>query len=83
MEFRLEDNETEKNITNTAGYLNAVYNTITGFATDYIVDLYKDKDKFDYIKINLPDISVVDFMISTEKKLKKQLISCQIYSERV
>lgn len=70
LEFRLEDNETEKNITNTAGYLNAVYNTITGFATDYIVDLYKDKDKFDYIKINLPDISVVDFMISTEKKLE-------------
>ncbi len=74
LEFRLEDNETEKNITNTAGYLNAVYNTITGFATDYIVDLYKDKDKFDYIKINLPDISVVDFMISTEKKLEMATI---------
>lgn len=68
LEFRLEDNETEKNISNTAGYLNAVYNTISGFATDYIIDLYKDKDKFDYIKINLPDISVVDFMISADKK---------------
>ncbi len=69
LEFRLEDNETEKNISNTAEYLNAVYNTISGFATDYIVDLYKDKDKFDYIKINLPDISVVDFMISDSKKI--------------
>ena len=68
LEFRLEDNETEKNISNTAGYLNAVYNTISGFATDYIIDLYKDKDKFDYIKINLPDVSVVDFMISADKK---------------
>lgn len=68
LEFRLEDNETEKNISNTAGYLNAVYNTISGFATDYIIDLYKGKDKFDYIKINLPDISVVDFMISADKK---------------
>ena len=68
LEFRLEDNETEKNISNTATYLNAVYNTISGFATDYIIDLYKDKDKFDYIKINLPDISVVDFMISADKK---------------
>ncbi len=70
LEFRLEDNETEKNISNAAGYLNAVYNTISGFATDYIIDLYKDKDKFDYIKINLPDISVVDFMISADKKAK-------------
>jgi len=68
LEFRLEDNETEKNILGTASYLNAVYNTITGFATDYIMDLYKDKDKFDYIKINLPDVSVVDFMISADKK---------------
>ncbi len=68
LEFRLEDNETEKKITHTAGYLNAVYNTISGFATDYIIDLYKDKDKFDYIKINLPDVSVVDFMISADKK---------------
>lgn len=70
LEFRLEDNETEKNITGTASYLNAVYNTMTGFATDYIMDLYKDKDKFDYIKINLPDVSVVDFMISADKKAK-------------
>ncbi len=68
LEFRLEDNETEKNITGTASYLNAVYNTVSGFATDYIIDLYKDKDKFDYIKINLPDVSVVDFMISADKK---------------
>ena len=68
LEFRLEDNETEKKITHTAGYLNAVYNAISGFATDYIIDLYKDKDKFDYIKINLPDVSVVDFMISADKK---------------
>ncbi len=68
LEFRLEDNETEKIISSTAGYLNSVYNAISGFATDYIIDLYKDKDKFDYIKINLPDISVVDFMISAEKK---------------
>lgn len=70
LEFRLEDNETEKTITGTASYLNAVYNTMTGFATDYIMDLYKDKDKFDYIKINLPDVSVVDFMISADKKAK-------------
>jgi len=68
IEFRLEDNETPKKITNSIEYLNRVYNAICGFATDYIVDLYKEKDKFDYIKINTQDVSVVDFLISKEKK---------------
>ena len=68
LEFRLEDNETPKKIANSIDYINRVYNAICGFATDYIVDLYKEKDKFDYIKINTQDISVVDFLISKEKK---------------
>ena len=68
LEFRLEDNETPKKIDNSIGYLNRVYNAISGFATDYIIDLYKEKDKFDYIKINTPDVSVVDFLMPKEKK---------------
>ncbi|MBQ2983512.1 MAG: patatin-like phospholipase family protein [Candidatus Gastranaerophilales bacterium] len=68
LEFRLEDNETPKKINNSIEYLNRVYNAICGFATDYIIDLYNEKDKFDYIKINTQDISVVDFLISKEKK---------------
>ncbi len=68
LEFRLEDNETPKKITNSLEYINRVYNAICGFATDYIVDLYREKDKFDYIKINTKDVSVVDFLIPKEKK---------------
>ena len=68
LEFRLEDNETPKKIGNSIEYLNRVYNAICGFATDYIIDLYNEKDKFDYIKINTQDISVVDFLIPKEKK---------------
>ncbi|MBQ8847441.1 MAG: patatin-like phospholipase family protein [Candidatus Gastranaerophilales bacterium] len=68
IEFRLEDNESPKKISNSIEYLNRVYNAICGFATDYIIDLYKEKDKFDYIKINTQDVSVVDFLISKEKK---------------
>ncbi len=68
IEFRLEDNQTVKKISNPVDYLNRVYNAISGFATDYIIDLYGQKDKFDYIKINTPDVSVVDFLISKEKK---------------
>ena len=68
LEFRLEDNETPKKVGNSLEYLNRVYNAICGFATDYIIDLYNEKDKFDYIKINTKDISVVDFLIPKEKK---------------
>lgn len=68
IEFRLEDNESKKDITNSIEYLNRVYNAISGFATDFIIDLYGKKDKFEYIKINTEDISVVDFLISKEQK---------------
>ncbi|MBR1617798.1 patatin-like phospholipase family protein [bacterium] len=67
IEFRLEDSAKPK-LDNSIDYINAVYNAICSFATDYIIDLYKGKDKFDYIKINTPNISVVDFLIPHEKK---------------
>lgn len=68
LEFRLEDNETPRKVTNSIEYINRVYNAICGFATDYIIDLYNEKDKFDYIKIDTPNVSVVDFLISKEKR---------------
>lgn len=68
LEFRLEDNIATKQIQNSFDYINRVYNAICGFATDYIIDLYNEKDKFDYIKINTPGVSVVDFLIPKEKR---------------
>lgn len=68
LEFRLEDTYGRRKIDTTLEYLNAVYNTISGFATDYIIDLYGQKDKFDYIKIDTYAVSVMDFMISDAKK---------------
>lgn len=68
IEFRLEDNGQKRNISNALDYLNAVYNTISGSATDYIIDVYANKDKFEYIKINTDNISVLDFNIPMSKK---------------
>lgn len=68
LEFRLEDTKVERKIDTALDYINAVYNTISGFATDYIIDLYGQKDKFDYVKIDTDNTSVVDFMISDTKK---------------
>lgn len=73
LEFRLEDFEGNHKINNSLDYLNVVYNTLQGFANDFIIDLYKGRDKFDYIKINCKDVSVVDFTIS--KKRKEELVS--------
>lgn len=68
LEFRLESNETKKKITNTVEYLNAVYDSVSGIASDFVINTYKNCDKYDYIKINLENVSVVDFMIGKEKK---------------
>ena len=68
IEFRLEDTVVKPEISNTIEYINRVYNAICGFATDYLIDLYSEKDKFEYIKIDTPNVSVVDFLIPQEKK---------------
>lgn len=70
LEFRLEDNEKSAKIDSGISYINSVYNTITGFATDFIIDVYGTRDKFDYIKINSTGIGVLDFMINKEQRKK-------------
>ncbi len=71
LEFRLEDSQRDKKIDNGISYLNAVYNTISGFSTDFIIDLYGYKDKFDYIKINSKNIAILDFSIN--EKIRENL----------
>lgn len=70
LELRLENNETKKKISNTIDYLNAVYDTVSGIASDYLISLYQNHDKYDILKINTENISVVDFMINKDKKAK-------------
>ena len=68
LEFRLENNETKKEISNTVDYLNAVYDSMSGFASDFIIKTYGNCEKYDYVKINLEDVSVVDFMADKNRK---------------
>ena len=69
LEFRLENNENSRKISNTFDYLNAVYDSISGFASDFIIKTYGDCEKYDYIKMNIDGVSVVDFMTDKAKKL--------------
>lgn len=67
LEFRLEgDYEGKGN--NAINFINTIYSCVTALATDFIIDSYGHKDKFDYIKINTGAVVVVDFNQPKEKR---------------
>ncbi len=68
LEFRLEG-EFDKNYTNNPlSFMNTIYTCATSFSTNFIIETYGHRDKFDYIKINTGDVLLVDFNISKEKR---------------
>lgn len=67
LEFRLEGDYEGKG-QNAIDFMNTVYSCVTSLATDFIIDTYGHKDKFDYIKINTGAVVVVDFNMSKEKR---------------
>lgn len=67
LEFRLEgDNEGEE--LTAINFINTVYSCVTSLATDFIIENYGKRDKFDYIKINAGSLLIVDFNQSKEKR---------------
>lgn len=67
LEFRLEgDYEGKGN--NAIDFVNTIYSCVTSLASDFIIESYGHRDKFDYIKINTGSIVVVDFNMSDEKR---------------
>lgn len=67
LEFRLEgDYEGKGN--NAIDFMNTIYSCVTSLATDFIIDTYGNRDKFDYVKINTGSVVVVDFNIPKEKR---------------
>lgn len=69
LEFRLEG-EYEKVNNNALDFFNAIYSCMTSAATDYIIDMYGNRDDFDYIKINTGDVIVIDFNMSEAMRNK-------------
>lgn len=67
LEFRLEGESQEKDF-NAINYINTVYTCFTYIATDFIIDTYGYRDKFDYIKINTGSVLIVNFNIPQEKR---------------
>ena len=69
LEFRLEGGKILDHIKNPIDYANAVISCVSNYATDRIIDLYGEKDKFDYIVIDTKDLLIMDLNISYERRL--------------
>lgn len=67
LEFRLEGDYEGKG-QNAVNFMNTIYSCVTSLATDFIIETYGYRDKFDYIKINTGSVVVVDFSLSREKR---------------
>ena len=67
LEIRLEGSFCKHDM-NTINYANTVYSCVTSIATDFVLDRYKDKDKYDFIVVNTEDIVIVDFNQTLEKR---------------
>lgn len=63
IEFRLEGAKYWSETKNSVEYLNAVFATLSNFATDHIMQTYQPKDKFDYVKINTEHVLPVQFTL--------------------
>lgn len=70
IEFRLEGDKFWPNVKNSVEYLNAVFATMSNFATDYIMQTYQPKDKFDYVKIDTRHILPVQFDLPENEREK-------------
>lgn len=76
LEFRLEGDYEGKE-RNAIDFINTVYSCVNSLATDFIIDTYGFRDKFDYVKINTGSIVVVNFNIPHEKRLELMDIGYQ------
>ena len=63
IEFRLEGGKNWEYVKNSVEYINAVFATMSNFATEQIIEQYKCNDKFDYVKIDTEKILPVEFTL--------------------
>ncbi len=78
IEFRLEGGKYWPDVKNSVEYLNAVFATMSNFATEYIIQTYQPKDKFDYVKIDTDHILPVQFTLPQQERDK--LVEIGYYS---
>ena len=72
LEFRLEGTSPNNNndIKSPISFANTVMTCLSGWATKHLIDLYGNKDKFDYIVIDTKDLIIMDLNISKTQRDK-------------
>ncbi len=70
LEFRLEGCRDNAAIKNPLDYFNSVFSTFSNFCTENVMNLFGNKDKFDYIVVDAKDVLLIDFSLPTEKRFE-------------
>lgn len=69
LEFRLEG-ECSPNDKNPISFINTIYSCVTDVATDFVIDVYGQNDKYDCIRLNTGGIFFADFNLDKESRRK-------------
>lgn len=84
LELRLENLQRPRKISNPIEYFGAILDSTYNVSSDLLEKLYGQNDNFDIIRIDIGNISIVDFNISAEEReklIQKGFISIKSYLE--
>ena len=69
LEYRLEgDYNNDGN--NPISFINTIYSCVTDVATDFVIEMYGENDRFDCIRINTGDVFFADFNLDKDSRRK-------------
>ena len=69
LEFRLEG-ECSPNDKNPISFINTIYSCVTDVATDFVIDIYGQNDKYDCVRLNTGGIFFADFNLDKDSRRK-------------
>ncbi len=68
LEFRLEGNC--MNLKTVFDYMNTIYSSMSYFCSENLVDIFGERDKYDYVVFDTKDVLLFDFQMNNEEKDK-------------
>lgn len=69
LEFRLEG-ECSPDDKNPLSFINTIYSCVTDVATDFVIDIYGQNDKYDCVRLNTGGIFFADFNLDKDSRRK-------------
>ena len=69
LEFRLEG-DCQNDTKNPLSFINTIYSCVTEVATNFVMEIYGQNDRYDCVSINTGDIFFADFNLDKESRRK-------------